>query len=439
MIKVRLPAALLAAGTTLVAAACSATPGSSSSNEGPKTISTTLSSEPVTLTLATSGTTGMEQKLVEGFKKKHPNVTVKIRQTASGADYDKSINLQLASGTGPDIALLNQIGETVKAKLVLDLGRYSDAYKWESSFASTVLDQFRVSEDGRTFGTGSLYALPSGGSLVGVYYNKKLGAKIGMTAPPRSLGEFEAALGKAKAAGVLPIQLGNLEGHASFIVQAIADQVDSPATVNAWAYGKPGSKFDSPGTRQGLAKLKEWTGKGYIPSGANGADLPKAVAEFAGGEGLFLFDGNWDAATLDKKLGADVGFFTLPPVKAGGKGAATGSGFAFAVSAKSKHPDAAAAFLDYFRGPEASRAQFESGVLPVDTKAVQPVKGRVVSDVVAAYDKVIKDDGLVAYYNNAAPGVQPALTSNLQSLIGGKTSPDAVITAVQAAWTKFHS
>ena len=42
-------------------------------------------------------------------------------------------------------------------------------------------------------------------SLTGVFYNKTLAAKIGMTTPPTTLAELDALLAKAKAAGVTPI------------------------------------------------------------------------------------------------------------------------------------------------------------------------------------------------------------------------------------------
>lgn len=70
---------------------------------------------------------------------------------------------------------------------------------------SIQLEQLRLGPGGRPRGEGSLYALGLNSSMTGVFYNKKLAAQAGMTAPPATLAELDQALEKAESAGVTPI------------------------------------------------------------------------------------------------------------------------------------------------------------------------------------------------------------------------------------------
>ncbi|MFC7615436.1 ABC transporter substrate-binding protein [Actinokineospora soli] len=396
-------------------------------------MTTGVPSGPVTLSLVSTPESGAAVKqIIAAFQGKHPNVTITYQDT-NFDDYNKSLNLTLASEQAPDIVLLNSVGTTVKDKLVRSLAPYEAAYGWATTYPSTQLAQWRVAPNGTTLGSGDLYAAPAGFSIVGVFYNKAKAAKLGI-APPTSLAEFESAMDKAKAAGELPLQLGNAEGHASFAVQLIGQSQDGAQSAAKWTFGAPGSTFDTPGNRTGAAKLREWADKGYLPEGANGVDLQSAVAKFAGGEGLFFIDGNWDTAKIADKLGADAGFFAFP----GPNATAIGTSVAYAISAKTQHPDAAAAFLDYLHSPEASAAQFGIGFMPADPEAAKPAAGTLMADVVAAWKKVNGDNGLVGFNNNATPTMNTTLVSATQELIAGRSDAAAFLDAVQRDWAETH-
>src|SRR5207244_1337581 len=90
-----------------------------------------------------------------------------------------------------------------------------------------------------------------------------------------------------------------------------------------------------------------------------------AVAKFAHGGALYKVDGPWATPTYQKGLGAKLGFFLLPPEKAGGAPASTGwLGWAFTVSKASKHRDAAAQFVDFIASPQARAITLKTGTLP---------------------------------------------------------------------------
>ncbi|KDN78054.1 hypothetical protein DF19_40865 [Streptomyces olindensis] len=425
------------AGLALVAACA---PGGTSSS-APKTtaVSTTIPTDKkITLTLATSDNSGLTKALIAAFEKAHPNITIKLKYTGFD-DYNHSLSLSLASDSSPDIALLNMVGTTVKNKLVLNLDPYAKAYGWDKIYPSSQLSQWQVGADGTSLGTGHLWAAPAGFSMVGVFYNKQIAAELGITSPPTTMAEFQADLDKAQKAGKTGLQLANLDGHSAFVVQSIAQSVDGAASVQKWFEGRSGSTFDTPGNLQGAKDLAKWAKAGEISKGANGTDLPAAVAAFSKGDGLFLVDGNWDAATIDKALPGKVGFVAFPRASANGKYAAVGGSIAYAISARSEHPNEAAAFLDFWHSKEAAQVQLDRYFMPADSSSPAASDPKsVLGDMSKAWAQVNKDNGLVGFYANVTSSMNDTLTSSSQALISGKITPQEYIAAVQQDWSKTH-
>ncbi|WP_427015867.1 extracellular solute-binding protein [Pseudarthrobacter sp. P1] len=268
----------------------------------------------------------------------------------------------------------------------------------------------------------------------GLFYNKALAAKVGITAAPTTLDELEADMAKAKDAGVLPLQLGNAQGHASFLVQSIGQSEDGAAAAAKWAFGTKSASFDTDGNKLGAQKLLDWNAKGYFPATANSVDLQGAVAKFGAGEGLFFVDGNWDASKISDALKADAGFAVFP----GKTQTAIGSSVGYAISAKSKNKHAAAAFLDFVHSPEASKLAFEQGFLPADTASVSAASGTVQQDLLTAFGQLRSTNGIVPFNNNAPATMDKTLTAETQRLIGGQSDAAAFIGAVQDNWVKVH-
>ena len=435
-----LSTAVLAVAVVTGLSACGGiTPGSGSQVSAAPSgaVSTAIPTGKVTLTVDSSENSGTTRALAAAFEKLHPNVTVDYQYTDVN-DYNTSLNLTLSSDNAPDLALLNMIGTTVKANLVRNLDPYAAAYGWDTSYPSTELAQWRADATGKQLGSGHLWAAPAGFSVVGVYYDKAIAAKLGIT-PPTTFAEFQADLVKAKAAGQLPIQLGNLQGHSAFVFQSVADTVDGAAKATDWAYGVPGSTIESPGGTAGAQSLATWAKAGYTPASANGTDLPGSVAAFTKGQGLFLFDGSWDAATIDKAMPGKAGFFPLPGATATAPVTGIGTSVAYAIPTKAQHPDLAAAFLNFMGSAQAAQIEFNTGFMPVaHADTVTAPSGSVLGEVATAWGTVNKDNGLVPFFNNSTATMNDTLTSAGQELVGGKSTPAQYLAALQADWQQGH-
>ncbi|MFC9558055.1 ABC transporter substrate-binding protein [Agromyces sp. NPDC056965] len=395
-----------------------------------------LTDQEITLELMSTPESGAAtEATIAAFEAEHPNISIEYSQT-NYEDYNQSVNLNLSSEQSPDIVLLNSVGNTVKNGLVLPLDDYAGLYGWDDFFPSNQLNQWRVADNGSTLGEGgTLYAAPAGFSLVGLYYNTEIADRLGIAAPS-SPAELASALEVAKAAGVVPVQLGNAEGHASFIVQLIGQGIEGADAANAWAFGHEGETFDTAGNATAAQTLVDWQAAGYTSDATtvNGTNLQGAVDNFIAGEGLFLVDGIWDAGKIGDGLGDAAGFIAYPNETTTG----IGTSVAYAISAQSEYPNEAAAFLDFLRSPEASEQQFAQGFMPNDPTVAVAEPGTLQGDIVAAWAAVSEADGLVAFNNNATATMNDTLTAGTQQLIAGQSTVEGFLEAVQGDWAKTH-
>ncbi|WP_099906402.1 ABC transporter substrate-binding protein [Streptomyces sp. TLI_171] len=411
----------LAAALVLGSAACDA----AAPSEGPPSYTT--------LTIATSESSGMTAVLAAAFHTHHLDVVVEVRSNPRDV-HDRELPGLLASDAAPDLVLLNSLGLAPPGS-IRSLDDHARQYGWTRTYPASLLDQWRASDDGHQLGGGHLWAAPAGFSLVGAYYNKELASRLGITAAAGSR-QLDAACTRAKAAGVLPIQLGNEQGHASLLFQSLTDSADGAARATDWVNGRTGTTLQQ-GGRHAAEALAEWAGRGCFPADANTVDLPGAAAAFGAGAGLYLVDGSWDAQPIDRAMHGKVGF--LPFVGDNGRATGIGTSVAYAVPARARHPDAAAAFLDFLNSPEAAQIEFNAGFLPVahaDQVTTDP--GSVMNDIARAWARVNEDDGLVNFFNNSTATMNTTLTEQTQRLLARQTSPTAFLTAVQEDWERAH-
>lgn len=272
--------------------------------------------------------------------------------------------------------------------------------------------------------------------MVGVYYNKATAARLGVEVPT-DLATFDAALAKAKAAGEVPVQLGNLQGHSSFIFQSIVNAQDGARQTVEWVHGTPGSTLRSHGGWEAARTLSRWANNGYFPDDANSKDLPAAVTDFTRGQGLFLLDGSWDGYVIERAMPDDVGFFLFPGDI--GHTTATGTSLAYAIPTRSDAPDLAAAFLDFMNSPEAAAIQYSTGFLPVaHIDSVKAPAGHVMGDITRGWAAVNEHDGLVNFFANSTPTMGTTLTEQSRRLIDREITADEYLAALQNDWASGH-
>ncbi|HET7831097.1 MAG TPA: ABC transporter substrate-binding protein [Candidatus Limnocylindrales bacterium] len=426
-----------AAPSEAAPSASEAAPSASAEATGPD-----CGTDPVTLNAYFETGFDLPFKLSEEFTKQYPNVTWDIKQ-------DQFTNLmtatpRLLSGDNPpDLIRLPSMVSLVKDGLLKNLDDYVTAFGWDK-FPAAQLAQNRVAEDG-TRGSGSLYAAGLNYSLTGVFYSKKLAEQIGMTQPPATVEEFEALLAKAKDAGLLPIMAWNATasgGGLAFPLQNLMAAYGPTEPINDWIFQKPGATIDTPTNLTAAQHLQQWVESGYFPKDVNAIEYTDANSRFGKGEGVFMFNGDWQNAVYDKDQPEGVGFFVFPPAESGGKVAAMSAPLTYGIAANARNADCAAFFLNWVATNDKAR-EIDVAIGgsnpggPPDLPVPQGAPGSVTNETLAAGADVSKDNGAMDFIANATGSIfAQGWTPELQKMVGGKQDAAGLLKAVQAEYEK---
>ncbi|MDR8412977.1 extracellular solute-binding protein [Nonomuraea sp. 3-1Str] len=441
-----LAAGVLALAATACAPGSSAPPAPTPDQPAPSAVRTDAGSlGDVTLTVwdqeVRGGQAAQMKQLNAAFEAKYPNIKLK-RVSRSFDDLNTTLRLALSGNEPPDVVEANNgrssMGQFVKAGQLLPLDSYADAYGWKSRYPESVLRYSRYSADGKVFGEGNLYGLPQVGEVVGVFYNRAKLTKLGLE-PPKTWADLQTALAKAKTAGEVPMQLGNLDKwpaiHVFGTVQGRHVPADQIATL---AFGRKGASWTTPENVKAAEELVGWVDQGYFEKGFNGQGYDPAWQAFGKGQGVFLVAGTWLLADLEKALGRDLGFMLPPGATPDAPPVATGgTGLPFAITAKSPHPDAAAAYVDFITSADAMKVLTSTGNLPVADTGQQTVKAGPQQDVFTAFGTATKENGLVPYLDYATPTFADTLGAALQDLLAKKVTPKEFLDTLEKDYKTF--
>jgi raffinose/stachyose/melibiose transport system substrate-binding protein len=389
------------------------------------------------------------EQLTTNFEKSHPGVKINLLFKNFNAVLN-TVGRALQSDSGPDLTQGNQgfqtDGSLVKAKLIIPLDKYATKYRWDRWYGPGTTMQFRWSADGKKFGVGSQYGVGMTGQHVALFYNKAKLKELGINPATAltSLGGFQKALAAARAklpADEPVLMLGNKNGYeAAWLIWSVIGAISQPSLLRDWVFQKDGATIDRPPATTGFAMLQSWQKKGYFPSDANALANADAAANFAKGSGVFFADGVWNAGIVKAGLKSAAGVAPMPPAVKGGSPSAIGSTSGpWHISAKSKNPDLAAEWLNYVIGsPAAVKLMQSQQQIPAVLNAGAPKGDPFLAALVTSWKQLNKANGLTLFEDWASPTMLQTVSSQMQQLLAGKTTPKAAATALQKDWDKFH-
>jgi raffinose/stachyose/melibiose transport system substrate-binding protein len=447
-----MPGAVAATALAALVAGCGA-PGGSSSDTAKKTdqeakqsVSKTdvAKAGKVTLTIwdqeVRGGQNAQMKRLNAAFQQKYPNVTLK-RVAKSFTDLNTTLKLAVSSAKAPDVVEANQgrpiMGQLVKAGLLRPITPYEKAYNWDSRYSSVLLDLNKFSSDGKTFGAGNLYGLSQMGEIVGVFYNKDKVKQF-----PKTMADFVTSLKQAKAQGDVPIQFGNLDKFGGIHeYETVLSRVADKQAVRDFVFARPDAKFTQPSFVKAATQLQDWAKAGYFTPNFNGVGYDPAWQQFAKGKGRYLIAGTWVTADLAKQMGDKVGFALMPGQSAGDQPVALGGeSLPFTITSKSKHPDVAAAYIDFITNANAAKVLAQTNnlpAMPVDQSAV-PSSG-LSADVFARWKELNGADGLIPYLDYTTPTFYDDISGGVQRLMAAKDTPAQFTKNMQSVYDKWNS
>lgn len=203
--QIKLVAGILA--MMLVAAACT----TGKEDEAPAQVDRSANQEPVTIEVWIPFSADHEvaavQKGIDGFEQEYPWITVK---TTTGVEDDDKVLAAIRAGNPPDAVMSWSLDDL---PVFCDSGAWQDLTPYIEQSGWSVDEMFPPSVSQYTGFGGSRCALPFLTDAIGLYYNKELFDKAGVTEPPKTTSELiETAKkltefnpdGSIKVAGFVP-------------------------------------------------------------------------------------------------------------------------------------------------------------------------------------------------------------------------------------------
>jgi multiple sugar transport system substrate-binding protein len=313
---------------------------------------------------------------------KYPNVTLKL-VGVGGTDIDEmnKAALLFRSSQAPDVVQLPTtfVSQFGGSGYLAELDKYVASPTTAPFWANVPKN---VQDLGRL--NGKLYAVDCGNNDSGMFYNKDMLTKAGVTMPwqPKTWSDVLDAAKKVHAAepnvAALWIAAGVAAGPTN-VLQGSGNMLFGTDTPTMFDEATKKWVVDSPGIRSTLQFYKDVYSNGL---GASTSELfrPDSVGRppllFKEGKLAIAIGSNWyPTVWVDPKSAAPwkeglttMGIAPVPTETGGGQGAATTiGGWAFGIGSKSKNPDAAWAFIQMASEPQNMLTEaLWSGFVPPD-------------------------------------------------------------------------
>jgi multiple sugar transport system substrate-binding protein len=337
---------LLVLGATVAAAGCG---GGDDSGGGASSGPLKVDKTPVTITLRHPWT-GDEKKIfeqtLEKFHTKYPWITVKTIGYPDSDTFDQQIVIKTINAGDPPDAFLSfgpdYVGQYCSSGLWQDLTDYMKR-------DNVSIDDFAKAALTYTNFDGKQCALPSLTDAFGLYYNKDMFAKAGITSPPKTMTELlddakkltvRNPDGSIKVAGFVPLQDWGQQGISDLARMWGAEWFDdsgnpSFASDPNWAAAMEWQK-----------QLVDWYGYDNIATffqTYNGNEF-SAQNAFETGKVAMMFDGEWRTAFIKREhpeLKYGTAFVPAADSNPDLYGAARVGGTIVGIPKGSPHPDQA--------------------------------------------------------------------------------------------------
>lgn len=291
-----------------------------------------------------------------------------------------------------------------------------------------------------------VYAMPRAKMVTHlIYYNSAIAKEIGFDKFPETWEGFMDMIAKAKAAGYVPINVGNKGKWPTFdcMFGCLAIRMAGMDWYTKLLAHE--EKFTNPDFVKALSIFQEMVNLGAFNEDANSLDMDQAMSYYYNKKSLMFIQGSWATSWVDDKAPADVRDATkiaVYPTITGGKGKAnestSGSGWGWAISSKLEGDErkAAVALLKSLSNEVTGRRAIESGQLPAQIiKEYDDSKMGPTSKAMMAYTATL---GSVPIINMPLPpSVIDIYANGLADMIAKQGDPTKIAEACQKEYENY--
>jgi raffinose/stachyose/melibiose transport system substrate-binding protein len=317
------------------------------------------------------------QQALDEYAAANPGVTIVSESTpgTGWVQYLDKVRTAIAGGAAPDMFMSwgGSLGEAfVDTGQTLPMAPYYEQYGWDEILVEAAVDAIRVD--------GELYGVPVALQSMGLWYRTDVFANNEIEIP-QTFAELEAAATTLKEAGVTPLSLGGKFGwNVMRLVDYFLEVTAGPELKDQLL--RLEESWDRPEVVETYTHLQRWVEDEWIVPGFLAVSPDDARVPFYQGQAAMVFEGNW-LGPIMTDLGLDLALFDFfaPPTD---RDPLRISAFPHQVlvAQSSEHPDAAAAFLNWYIQPDTQAKYFQVtgstatiGAVPEDDAYAQQWQG----------------------------------------------------------------
>jgi raffinose/stachyose/melibiose transport system substrate-binding protein len=344
--------------------------------------------------------------------------------------YEQSLQTKVASGDKPDLAFWQPTAsELTSLNASTNLQPLDDA-PWVSKFKPALQD-ITGPLNGKRYA-----ALISSPAVEGVYYNKQVFAKYGITSEPKNFAEMIADAKSIKAKGGTPFyEMGGDRWATQWWVQV---QLADAAKAGLWdKVNKDQEKFTDSTILDAITKYQDLVKQGLFNKNITSATfVDQGKALLAGDAAMVVqvnsFFSELQASAKTDELNQKIGFFPISPSGNVGTFIPDQSNALVAFkTGDSKRESAARQLLSFWLGSEYPKFLADQNTVSLETAVPSPA---TVPDAL----KSVSDSLATSVGSMQALAVaNPDLYINLANMLSGKMTPEKVASTTQAQFAQL--
>ncbi len=247
------------------------------------------------------------------FEAEHPNVVIQNESIAEENAYNNKIKTSIATGTQPELfnypAVIGAVG-WAKNGVIMNIDSLIEDKEWSGGFIDGAFENWNFEK----YGVSGHYAIPYSFSPEVILYNTEIFQKAGITKTPETMSELFDVIEKLKAAGVVPMSMGNKDvwrgGHLHNNILYRYIGVDKAKDL-----GLRTKKWTDADVVGSLQAIKDLVTAGAFEEGFGGLDYNTEKTLFLNGEYAMSCNGSWiiaDYMSSDSPNKDKISFFPFP-------------------------------------------------------------------------------------------------------------------------------
>lgn len=258
-------------------------------------------------------------------------------------------------------------------------------------------------------------------------YNASLFEQAGISTPPTTWEELDAACAKLKELGVSPITFDDF--YATYLAGAYLGKEKGTDFIEQLISDSTGELWRDEAVVKMAKAFEDFAQKGYFDENVAGNKYPAGQIDVGTGKAAMYYNGTWLPNEIRDTAGPDFkwGAFTFPDTIEGKHEAemtAAGGCCQLAISSACKNPELAMDFIAFIYSPENDQKMAElTASIPSGAQTEWP---SLLEGIKPAFEKVtdVKD---YAYGIEGNPDITPIIAENFINLCAGKISADQFV------------